>query len=66
MELVIEDDQVVDVVVGAPPLVNVSVVESVVAAVTVAGPPGPPGPPGSPGTSVVFTDNGDSTWTVVL
>jgi len=63
MDLVIEDDQVVDVVVGAPPLVTVSVVESVVAAVTVAGPPGPPGPPG---TSVVFTDNGDSTWTVVL
>jgi len=63
MDFVIEDAQVVDVVVEPPPLVNVSVGESVVAAVLIAGPAGPPGPPGN---SLVFTDNGDSTWTVVL
>jgi hypothetical protein len=51
MELVIEDAQVVDVVIESPPLVDLSVAESVVAAVVVAveGERGEVGPAGSIG-----------------
>lgn len=65
----IEDAQVVDVVVEPPPLVDVSVVESVVAAVTVAGPAATISvgtvATGSPGSSASVTNVGTSSAAVL-